>query len=412
MSVPEHVRYRNSTMFVGTPPFGYEGTDDRTSPFWHPPMTPPHEMRHRTMSYPSVPRSTTSNRSITPVTSDSLKVVEQKAPEYVMTDVVPALFSSPKIGPHLAQCTNNTSDGSRLDMTDVQQSTESCDEISGTRRDSLIEKAPMTSASCLPFIPELTADDGDDQESLTTTPRVSSRRSSGNGSLHVHTFLRCPRCDHLLKWVFIDQLVDDVQTHGLQAGCDCGSTLEPTKTYKPHGQESEVVQVNRGAWMDMDMDMSYDTLPTDIPSRPKVPRRSISKSQTSASPTKKPTRIPHNLIERRYRRNLQDHLDHLASKIPGWGMGSPRGGPDLENANFAIHRRSKASAMAAAAKHIDDLDRDIAKKDDFVEALQEQIQGLQKLVSCDDCSIVRCLQAGARNPSSDFLVREYGSAGI
>lgn len=93
-------------------------------------------------------------------------------------------------------------------------------------------------------------------------------------------------------------------------------------------------------------------------------------------------------------------------------MGSPRGGPDLENANFAIHRRSKASAMAAAAKHIDDLDRDIAKKDDFVEALQEQIQGLQKLVSCDDCSIVRCLQAGARNPSSDFLVREYGSAGI
>ena len=138
MSVPEHVRYRNSTMFVGTPPFGYEGTDDWTSPFWHPPMTPPHEMRHRTMNYPSVLRPTTSNRNTTPVTSDSLKAAEQEAPEFVMTDVVPALFSSPKIGPHLAQCIYGPSDRSRLDTTHVQQAVESGDEIPDTRRDSMI----------------------------------------------------------------------------------------------------------------------------------------------------------------------------------------------------------------------------------------------------------------------------------
>ncbi|KAM0706061.1 hypothetical protein Q7P35_006609 [Cladosporium inversicolor] len=248
MSVPEHVRYRNSTMFVGTPPFGYEGTDDRTSPFWHPPRTPPHEMRHRTMSCPSVPRSTTSNRSTMPVTSDSLKAAEQKAPEFMISDVVPALFSSPKIGSHLAQYTNGASDGNRLDVTDVQQSIESCDEISGTRRDSMIENAPMTSASCLPFIPELLADDGDDQNGRTTTPWASSRRSSGDESLHVRTFLRCPRCDHVLKWLLVDQSVDGVQTRRLQADCDCESTLGPTKIDKPHGLESEVIQVNRGAW--------------------------------------------------------------------------------------------------------------------------------------------------------------------
>jgi len=153
-----------------------------------------------------------------------------------------------------------------------------------------------------------------------------------------------------------------------------------------------------------------ETPPINSLSRPKAPGRSVSKSQPSASATTKSTRIPHNLIERRYRRKLQDQLDHLATKIPGCGTGSPRG-LDVEDADFAIHRRSKASAMAAAAKHIDDLERDIAKKDNFVKALQEQIQGLQKLVNCDDCSIVRCLQANARNPSSDFL-REYDSAGI
>jgi hypothetical protein len=67
--------------------------------------------------------------------------------------------------------------------------------------------------------------------------------------------------------------------------------------------------------------------------------------------------------------------------------------------------------MAAAAKYIDDLERDMAQRDNFVTALQEQIQGLQKLVNCDDCAIVRNLQANARYPSSDLL-REYGSADI
>jgi hypothetical protein len=34
-----------------------------------------------------------------------LQAAEQKPPEFTITNVVPALFSSPKIGPHLAQHT-------------------------------------------------------------------------------------------------------------------------------------------------------------------------------------------------------------------------------------------------------------------------------------------------------------------
>lgn len=138
MSVPEHVRYHNSTMFIETPPFGYESTDDRTFPLWHPSRTPPHEIKHRTMSCPSVENSTVCNRSLTPVTSQSSKAAEQKALEFAMTDVVPALFSSPKIGPHLAQQTDGSPDMSISDITGVQQAVESCDKISDTRRDNMI----------------------------------------------------------------------------------------------------------------------------------------------------------------------------------------------------------------------------------------------------------------------------------
>jgi hypothetical protein len=266
MSVPEHVRYRESTMFVGTSPFGYKGTDDRTSPFWHPPATPPHEIRHRMMSCPSVPRATASNKSPTPAISHSPKATEQKAPESTTTDVASVLFSSPKIGHHLVQHTNGASDMGRLGITDLRQEVESC-EISGTRRDSMIgmiisecryeavlmcfdtENTPTTGTSCLPSIPELMVDDRYDHDSCASTLRISLRHSSGKGSPHIHKFLRCPRCDQVLKWVSVDRLVEGVlQTYRLQAECNCESTLESTKMYKPHGQESEVVQVNRGAW--------------------------------------------------------------------------------------------------------------------------------------------------------------------
>lgn len=102
-------------------------------------------------------------------------------------------------------------------------------------------------------------------------------------------------------------------------------------------------------------------------------------------------RTPHNLIERRYRHKLQSELDNLTSKVPGWDM-ETYGGIEIENAEVALKSRSKASAIAAAAKHIDFLERDNESKALFVKTLQGQIEGLQKLVHCDDCVIMRCLQ--------------------
>jgi hypothetical protein len=123
----------------------------------------------------------------------------------------------------------------------------------------------------------------------------------------------------------------------------------------------------------------------------KAPRRTSCKSQVSAPAATHSNRTPHNLSERRYRHKLQSELDNLTSKIPGWDTESPDG-VDIENADIALKSRSKASAIAAAAKHIETLERDNESKALFVKTLQGQIEGLQKLVHCDDCSIMRCLQ--------------------
>ena len=123
----------------------------------------------------------------------------------------------------------------------------------------------------------------------------------------------------------------------------------------------------------------------------KAPRKTSSKGQVPAPATNHSTRTPHNLIERRYRHKLQSELDNLTSKIPGWETESSVA-IDIENAEHALKSRSKASAIAAAAKHIERLERDNESKALFVKKLQGQIEGLQKLVHCDDCAILRCLQ--------------------
>jgi 23S rRNA G2069 N7-methylase RlmK/C1962 C5-methylase RlmI len=100
---------------------------------------------------------------------------------------------------------------------------------------------------------------------------------------------------------------------------------------------------------------------------------------------KRLSRTPHYLIERRYRNKLQVEFDNLASKIPDGEM------IDVDNAEQSLKGRSKASAIAAAAKHIETLERENESKAMFVRALQEQIEDLQKLVNCDDCPVLRCL---------------------
>jgi hypothetical protein len=123
MSIPECERYRNSTMFVGSPPFGYEGTDDRTDTdpsSWHPPRVPPHDMVYREHICPHVgpcPEAYIGRQSRAKSPSP-----EAEIPEMDLVDVVPALYSSPKLNPHLAEHGGHFPDISQLSIHDNKQS--------------------------------------------------------------------------------------------------------------------------------------------------------------------------------------------------------------------------------------------------------------------------------------------------
>jgi hypothetical protein len=129
MSVPESERYRNSTMFVGSPPFGYEGTDDRTSnddSTWHPPRAPPHNMVYREHLCPHpgpCPEKYLGRQQQLRAKSSPSPVAEILDMDLV--DVVPALYSSPKlINPLLAaeRRGEHFPDVGRLSMLDNGQS--------------------------------------------------------------------------------------------------------------------------------------------------------------------------------------------------------------------------------------------------------------------------------------------------
>jgi hypothetical protein len=137
MSVPERARCRNSTMFVGTPPSGYGGTDDRRpdiSSSWHPPRTPPHDTAYRehVCIHPELGPDT-HIRSRSRGKSPSL---ELDVPDMKLSDVVPALFSSPELSPHLVQHSDDLPNIGQLIVQDNQQSPRPRASVSSTLEDS------------------------------------------------------------------------------------------------------------------------------------------------------------------------------------------------------------------------------------------------------------------------------------
>nr|OQO23078.1 hypothetical protein B0A51_09582 [Rachicladosporium sp. CCFEE 5018] len=113
--------------------------------------------------------------------------------------------------------------------------------------------------------------------------------------------------------------------------------------------------------------------------------------RTSREPSTKPSRVPHSVVERRYRNNLRSQLDTLTSKVPVLKDNYPCA-LDIEDSSRSVKGPSKAVVISAAVKHIERLEADNVRAADFVRSLQDQIQGLQRLVRCDECSILRYLQ--------------------
>lgn len=111
-------------------------------------------------------------------------------------------------------------------------------------------------------------------------------------------------------------------------------------------------------------------------------RRLSSDSQSSPRAIERPSRIPHSHIERRYRQNLNLQLDALTRKLPNLKTS----GFDVDDSTLPIKAPTKALIIATAVVYIQKLESELAGTNNFVGALQEQIQGLQSLVRFQDCA--------------------------
>ncbi|KAK4543208.1 hypothetical protein LTR36_005758 [Oleoguttula mirabilis] len=132
-----------------------------------------------------------------------------------------------------------------------------------------------------------------------------------------------------------------------------------------------------------------DSMETSVVGKP----RKASKRQSSTLIRQPPSQTPHKLVERRYRHNINAHLDKLSQKLPALRDVYACAPLDIEDSGARVVKAPpKATVIAAAAKYIERLESEKVKANDFVRALQEQVEGLQKLVRCDDCAVLRYLE--------------------
>jgi len=115
MSIPEYVRRRNSTMFVEIPPFGHEDTEpcSRAGHSWHPPLTPPREMiYHEQLCTSYAPATPSQDMAGAGPTAERL------------SEVAPALFSSPTLSSHFVKHFDDLPDIAQMSLgrTGRQQS--------------------------------------------------------------------------------------------------------------------------------------------------------------------------------------------------------------------------------------------------------------------------------------------------
>ncbi|CAK4033840.1 Sterol regulatory element-binding 1 [Lecanosticta acicola] len=100
-------------------------------------------------------------------------------------------------------------------------------------------------------------------------------------------------------------------------------------------------------------------------------------------------RVPHNLVERRYRDNLNNQIESLRLTLPSLKDAQPG---DLDD-TASPRMPSKAVIISTAATYINDMENERTRLLAANKALQEQVSSLQKLVRCDDCSIMGYLNA-------------------
>ncbi|GAB7360334.1 hypothetical protein MBLNU230_g8088t1 [Neophaeotheca triangularis] len=134
------------------------------------------------------------------------------------------------------------------------------------------------------------------------------------------------------------------------------------------------------------------TTATSTTGRPAPSRAAPSRSRRDFAPSKPGQRVPHNLVERRYRDNLNAQIEELRSNLPSL-RDAYSCNNDVEDCVVPPRIPSKAVVISTASDYIKQLEAEQAQLLERNQALVEQVEGLQKLVKCDDCSVLRYLSS-------------------
>ncbi|KAF1356937.1 hypothetical protein BDV97DRAFT_394809 [Delphinella strobiligena] len=123
-------------------------------------------------------------------------------------------------------------------------------------------------------------------------------------------------------------------------------------------------------------------------------------SPTLSPPTAggKEKRLPHHVIERRYRENLNSQIEALRAAVPSTSACLTLDMEDIGSANAAsaIRPLSKAAVIGHAAEYM----RQLAAQNEEVERMNRElrvtVEALRRLVNCEDCGVVQqIVDAGA-----------------
>lgn len=128
---------------------------------------------------------------------------------------------------------------------------------------------------------------------------------------------------------------------------------------------------------------------SDEPPQPQPDAPSRSAAQ---APTPRHGRLPHSIIERRYRDNLNKQLETLRGKLPNLRDLHSCSGEIEDSGGIPAKFPTKAVIISAAIRYIEQLEAERERTNGRVKTLQDQVDGLQKLVRCDDCSILKYLE--------------------
>jgi len=102
-------------------------------------------------------------------------------------------------------------------------------------------------------------------------------------------------------------------------------------------------------------------------------------------------RLPHHLVERRYRDKLNHQIEVLRDRLPAFKSIVACTVHDGDATSLGGKWPSKPVVIAAAVQYITLLEQERGQANVQNTLLREQVKVLQKLVSCDDCSIVQHL---------------------